>query len=138
MTAKNFRVYLGFCPNRHDPSPPPRTLGHQKKLCLFCILGYSKHIFFMKKSHFFGLGLGNPTPYCDKIPTQSPCGFGLKKLGLGQTPAPLVGTKSQVNPKICSTGSPYCLRASTTRPQDSTMYENTLFCVLEKLGLAIL
>ena len=40
------------------------------------------------------------SPYCDKIPTKSPYGFGLKQLGLGQTPAPLDGTKSQLDPKV--------------------------------------
>ena len=79
---KNFRVYLGFCPNWLS--------------------------FFHEKVSFFGwkgLGLRNPTPHCDKISTKSQCGFGFKKLGLGQTP-PLVATKSQVNPKKNSAGSP--------------------------------
>ena len=38
-------------------TPPPQKLGHQKlkKLCLFCILGYSEHIIlFMKNFVFFG------------------------------------------------------------------------------------
>ena len=41
---------LGFCPNRLDPPPPPWRLGHPQPkkifLCLFCILGYSKHFIF--------------------------------------------------------------------------------------------
>ena len=41
----------------------------------------------------------------NKITDLYGCGF--KKLGLGQTPAPLVGTKSQLSPKICFEGSPY-------------------------------
>ena len=57
----------------------------KKEWCLFCILGYSKHnIFSWKKSHFLGEKgwyWGAPPPYCDKIPTKSPCGFGLKNLG---------------------------------------------------------
>ena len=48
-------------------------------------------IFSVKK-----VGTGKPHPSCDKIPTKPPHGFRLKKLGLGQTPAPLVGTKSQL------------------------------------------
>ena len=52
------------------------------------------------------VGTGKPHPLFDKIPTKSPCGFGFKKLGLGQTPAPLVGTKSQLLPKKIE-GSPY-------------------------------
>ena len=54
-----FRQWLGIWPNRLDPRPPPRTLGfpQKKKKCLFCILGFSKHIiFFMKKSHFLVIG----------------------------------------------------------------------------------
>ena len=49
---------LVFCPNQVDPHPPPRKLGHpklKKKLCFFCILGYSKHIIFSCKSHTFGV-----------------------------------------------------------------------------------
>ena len=44
------------------------------------------------------LGLGNPrhiSTKSQKITVFYGCGFGFKKLGLGQTPAPLVGTKSQ-------------------------------------------
>ena len=71
--------------------PLPRTLGFQKrkeKSCLFCILGYSKHIIFHEKSNFFGVwwflcdfyvifgdflvGTGEPLTYCGKIPTKSP------------------------------------------------------------------
>ena len=101
-----FWVYLGFCPNRLDPRPPPQTMG---MFILHFRLFKAYYFFLHEKVPLFGwkgLGLGNPTPYCDKIPTKSPCGFGLKKLGLGQTPAPLVGTKSQVNPIFFSKGSP--------------------------------
>ena len=74
----------------------------------------------MKKSPFFwwkrlGLGprLGNPPPpgpqlrqNPNKITVLYGCGF--KKLGFGQTPStPLVGTKSQLWPKICFAGSPH-------------------------------
>ena len=68
----------------------------------------------MKKSHFFVIGdfyvifgdffgwdwgttsilRQNP----NKITALYGCGFGFKKLGLGQTPAPLVGTKYQFLP----------------------------------------
>ena len=49
----NFWNCLGFCRNQVDPPPPPppRKLGHPK-LKKKCILGYSKHIIFMKKSNF--------------------------------------------------------------------------------------
>ena len=74
----------------------------------------------MKKSHFFGdwcscdfwcflmaflviFWLGLETPAIlrqnpNKITVLYGCGFGFKKLGLGQTPAPLVGTKYQFLP----------------------------------------
>ena len=52
----------------------------------------------MKKSHSFGdwrffmwfflVGTGESPPYCDKITVLYGCGFGVKKLGLGQTPGP--------------------------------------------------
>ena len=41
-------------------------------------------IYWVKK-----VGTGKPPPpYCDKIPTKSPCGFGLNKLGIGSDPCP--------------------------------------------------
>ena len=43
----------------------------------------------------FLVGTGEPPQCCDKFPVLYGCGFGFKKLVLGQTPAPLIGTKSQ-------------------------------------------
>ena len=45
-------------------------------------------------------------PYCDKITVLYGCGFGFKKLGLADPPAPSVGTKSQIFPKIRFEGFP--------------------------------
>ena len=53
---------------------------------------------------------GNPPPILrqnlNKVTVLYGCGFGSKKLGLGQPP-PLVGTKSQLQPKIILLGSLY-------------------------------
>ena len=54
----------------------------------------------------FGWDWGIPAIYQqnpNKITLLYGCGFGLKKLELGQTPAPLLGTKSQLLPKISET-----------------------------------
>ena len=63
-------------------TPPPRTLGHQqlkkKFWCLFCILGYSKHIIFSWKSPIFWV----------------------KRVGTGTPPSPLIWILSQVYPKF--------------------------------------
>ena len=66
-----FWVNLGFCPNRLDPLPSPNvgTPTTKKKFwCLFCILGYSKHIIFSWKSPIFWL----------------------KRVGTGAPPTPLI------------------------------------------------
>ena len=48
------RSKLGFCPNRLDPRPLPERWDSPKgKTCLFCILGYSKHIICSWKVPFF-------------------------------------------------------------------------------------
>ena len=45
----------------------------------------------------FLVGTGEPPPYCNiKITLLYGCGFGLKKLGFGQTPTHLIGRKSQL------------------------------------------
>ena len=64
-------------------TPPPWRLGHrqqQKNLCLFCILGYSKHFIFSWKFSFFWLGLvgievywGPITSWIDEISTPHLC-----------------------------------------------------------------
>ena len=63
-------------------TPPPQTLGHQQPKknfwCLFCILGYSKHIIFSWKSPIFWL----------------------KRVGTGAPPPPLIWILSQVYPKF--------------------------------------
>ena len=123
-----FRQWLGIWPNRLDPRPPPRTLGfpQKKKKCLFCILGFSKHIIFSWKSliffgdwwflgdfwWFFGWDWGTPA-----ILRQNPNIYGQfqgklsfgqfeKKVGIGSDPRPLLGPNSQLLPKICFWGSP--------------------------------
>ena len=76
-----FWVKLGFCPNRLDPPPSPNvgTPTTKKKFwCIFCILGYSKHIIFSWKSPIFWL----------------------KKVGTGAPPPPLIWILSQVYPKF--------------------------------------
>ena len=76
-----FWVNLGFLPNPLAPPPPPRTLGHQQLKffwCLFCILGYSKHIIFSWKSPIFWV----------------------KRVGTGTPPSPLIWILSQVYPKF--------------------------------------
>ena len=100
-------IRLGFCHNRLDPRPPPWTLGFRKRKkknsCLLCILGYSKHIIFSwKKITFFGwlvfflVWTWDPHHIATKSLFCMVVVFGFKKLGLGQTPAPLVGTISQL------------------------------------------
>ena len=78
---KNFGANLGFCPNRLGPPPSPNvgTPTTQKKIwCLFCILGYSKHIIFSWKSPIFWV----------------------KRVGTGTPPSPLIWILSQVYPKF--------------------------------------
>ena len=82
----NFCPKLGIWPNRLDSPLPVRWDSQKGKKCLFCILGYSKHIIFSWKSHIFWVigdfyvifyvifgeflvGTGEPPPYCDNIPT---------------------------------------------------------------------
>ena len=109
-----------FWTNRLDPPPTPPLLGQQKKWCLFCILGYSKHIFFNEKLNFFGWdndwGVQYPHElirYCTPIYVLCVSSYFWrffkanlvlekfdKNLGLGQTPALLVGPKDQVFRKI--------------------------------------
>ena len=73
---------LGILSQPAWPPPPPRTLGHQQLKknfwCLFCILGYSKHIIFSWKSPIFWL----------------------KRVGTGAPPPPLIWILSQVYPKF--------------------------------------
>ena len=66
---------MGFCPTQRDPSP---NVGIPKKEKM---LNWGPPAILQQ----------NP----NKITVFYGCGFGFKKLGLGQTPAPLVGTKSQ-------------------------------------------
>ena len=99
---------MGFCHNRLDPRPFPERWdskkGRRKKnSCLLCILGYSKHIIFSwKKITFFGwlvfflVWTWDPHHIATKSLFCMVVVFGFKKLRLGQTPAPLVGTKSQL------------------------------------------
>ena len=54
----NFELKLGFCPKRLDPPPPtlPESWDSEKrkkKKCLFCIISYFKHFFFMKRPIFW-------------------------------------------------------------------------------------
>ena len=55
------------------------------------IVSWKNPIFWWKK-----VRTGKHPPYCDKIPTKSLCGFGLKNLGLADPPPPQLGQ----NPKF--------------------------------------
>ena len=102
----------------------------KKVLCLFCILGYSKHIIFSWKISFFWLGQwiirnwGVQDPhelkrYCSPIYVLCVSSHFWpftkanlilenfnKNLGFGQTPPPLVGPNAQLFPKMDFEGPP--------------------------------
>ena len=66
------------------------TLKWKKFRCLFCFLDYSEHINFSSFQCFI--------TFMDSCKVNLVLGNFIKKLGFGQTPPPLVGTKSQLFP----------------------------------------
>ena len=118
-----FSVKIGIL-SQPPPGPLPESWDSQKgkkKLCLFCILGYSKHIIFSWKSliffgdwwflgdfwWFFGWDWRTPRHIATKsqhlwaVPRQIRFWSILKKSWDWVRPPPLLGPKSQLLPKIC-------------------------------------